>query len=339
MGFTQKVWIPSSALLVLWACATSQEIASDGAGTGGRIGTSNSGGAFGLGGASLTGGAFGLGGAPGLGGASNGGASNGGAASGGASNGGASSGGANNGGTSAEGGAAEAGAGGGGGVPASVLANASVILYYATNQIAASTNKIHMQLFLQNKSADPLPMADVTIRYWMTSEVASPVLHNYYSGPFIVGQSQVFVADGANSYAELTFTGSTIAQGADLNASEMQLDLDGGTFDQSDDWSFAPTLTVRTPHDKVTVYLGSKLIWGCEPSGVCAGDGAGGAGGAGGADGAAGAPGDLGGGGGVPNGGAGSTLPGGGVAAGGIGGANGVGRVGGVGGGAAQGGA
>jgi hypothetical protein len=210
---------------------------------------------------------------------------------------------------------------GSGGVPTSVLERASVVLYYSTNVASATTNKIHVQMYLENKSADPLPLASVAIRYWLTSEVGSPTLHNYYSGQSIQGQTQTFVEDGANSYVELNFTGTTIARGADLNLSEMQLDLDGGSYDQSDDWSWEPAYTMRSPHDKITVYLASKLIWGCEPGGDCAGAGEGGAGGQGGAAGAAGAAGTPGtGGNGGQSGGAGGSEGGSGPVSGGAGG-------------------
>jgi hypothetical protein len=281
MRFVRGVCVPSGVAWVLWACATSEipetESATGGGSAGGRGGTSSTSGGFRPTGGTGTGGVFGgsSGGSLGSGGLINGGASSGGASS------GASSGGTTN----------VGGGGTGGGVPGSVLERASVILYYETNEANATSNKIHMRLFLENKSVDPLPLASVAIRYWMTSEVLPPKLHNYYAGQSIQGETQTFVEDGADSYVELTFTGNTVTRGADLNSSEMQLDLDGGSYDQSDDWSWQPAYTTRQPHDKVTVYLADKLIWGCEPSGSCAGDGAGGAGG-GGAGGGAGAGGE-----------------------------------------------
>lgn len=268
MGLARNVWVTASSGLVLWACATTKEVPTEGANGGGLAGR---GGNVSASGGVPAGGVFG------------------------GSRGGASSGGANpSGGRINSGGTGDLGGAGSGGVPASVLERASVILHYETNQASASTNKIHMRLFLENKSVDPLPLASVAIRYWMTSEVSPPTLHNYYSGPSIQGQTQTFVEEGADSYVELTFTGSAVARGVDLNSSEMQLDVDGGNYDQSDDWSWEPAYSTRAPHDKLTVYLATKLIWGCEPSGACASDGAGGAGGAGGAAGSGGAGGTAG---------------------------------------------
>jgi hypothetical protein len=228
-------------------------------------------------GASAFGGTTGTGGKPGTGGATDGGNS----AAGGTA--GATAGG--------KGGAGGSSGSGGGGVSPDVLQRASVIVYYETNQATASTGTIAMKLFVENKSADPLPMASVKIRYWLTAEVSTE-LHQYYTGPQAQQPKAVFVEDGANSHVLMTFGAGSIVKGGDLNASEVQLAITNNTgkFDQADDFSWLPTAIAKTPNDKVTLYLADKLIWGCEPSGNCFDDdtGAGGAGGAGGAD--AGAP-------------------------------------------------
>jgi endoglucanase len=178
-----------------------------------------------------------------------------------------------------------------GGVPPDVLARASAIVYYQTSHTAASDNTIQMKLHIKNQSPDPLPMANVKIRYWFTAEVATE-LHQYYTGPEAKLPKAVFVNDGADSHALMTFGGGSIVMGGDLNASEVQLEITNNTgkFNQADDFSFAPSSATSTPNDQITLYLDDTLIWGCEPSGACFDDaGAGGATSAGGA-GAGGAP-------------------------------------------------
>jgi len=186
-------------------------------------------------------------------------------------------------------GGGQAGAGGSGGmvgVPPDVLANASVVLHYQTDKATADTQVIFMKMFIENKSDDPLLMASVKVRYWFTSEAASPQLKTFHMGTNIAGQTNTFVLDAGNSHVLTTFSGNTIAKGADLNGSEFQLQIEGGAQNQSNDWSWQPAYSTRMPHDKITVYLADKLIWGCEPSGTCFDDdpGAGGATGAGGAN-------------------------------------------------------
>lgn len=188
------------------------------------------------------------------------------------------------------------GAGGSGGVPADVLARAKAIVYYQTSHAMASDGTIQMKLHIKNQSDDPLPMANVKIRYWFTAEVP-PTLHQYYTGAAARPAMAAFVDAGANSHALMTFGGDgSIVKGGDINLSEVQLEITNnpGKFDQANDHSWQPTSSTSTPNGNITLYLQDKLIWGCEPSGVCFDDdvGMGGAGGvgAGGAPDAGGAP-------------------------------------------------
>ena len=164
-------------------------------------------------------------------------------------------------------------------IPPDVLARAHAVVLYQTAHATAMDGTIQMKLFIQNQSADPLPMANVKIRYWFTAEVATE-LHQYYTGPQAKTPKAVFVSDGANSNALMTFGGGSIVKGGDLNASEIQLEIsnNSGKFNQADDFSWQPTSATSTANDKITLYLDDTLIWGCEPSGKCVDDGAGGQG-------------------------------------------------------------
>jgi len=155
-------------------------------------------------------------------------------------------------------------------VPEDVIEKASVVLYYWPETTAPRTDRIFMRLFLENKSDKPLQLAQVSVRYWMTSEVSSPTVAHYYQGANINGETVRFV-DAEPSYVEFTFSGRSIAQRADLAASEFQLQVTGGRFDQTNDFSFdAGHALGRAPHDKITVYVADRLVWGCDPSGHCA---------------------------------------------------------------------
>lgn len=190
-----------------------------------------------------------------------------------------------------DGGEAPSAGTGGSGVPPDVLERASAIVEYQTEHVMASDGTIQMKLYVVNQSADDLPMANVKIRYWFTAEVA-PMLYQYYVADQLKPTQAVFVDEGADSHALLTFGNGAIKKGGDIALSEIQLEIKNNTdkFDQADDFSWAPTSTTRKPNDKITLYLEDKLIWGCEPSGACFDDDMG-AGGAGGMPGAAGMPG------------------------------------------------
>ena len=184
------------------------------------------------------------------------------------------------------GGGAAGGSGGAGGsgttVPPEVLAKAKAIVDYKTEHAMASDKTIQMKLNIRNQSDDPLPSANIKIRYWFTAE-ATPTLHQYYTGDDVRPAAAKFVDDGANSHVLMTFVGSpsAIKKGDSINRSEVQLVIENNTmaFNQADDHSWQPTSATSTPNPNITLYLDDTLIWGCEPNGTCVGDdGAGGAG-------------------------------------------------------------
>ncbi|HEU5076864.1 MAG TPA: hypothetical protein VFU02_21890 [Polyangiaceae bacterium] len=190
------------------------------------------------------------------------------------------------------------GTGGGGtggssttGVPPDVIENARVVLLYKVDSPAVTTTSLFMHLYLRNQSDEAFPLNAAEVRYWLDPDGRSFALASHYQGPGIGAVSLARGSDGDDEYVAVTFaaTASLDANTTDINRNEFQVKLDasGGSFDQSNDYSFAPTLTSPTEHDRITVYLADQLVWGCEPSGACAGDdpGAGGAAGAAGAEG------------------------------------------------------
>jgi hypothetical protein len=269
--------VTAAALVASWACTSSETL---------YFGEES-----GAGGAASS-----HGGTASMGGFANTGATGGRIASGGAASGGSTSNATGGVQSSATGGIAssDGGSATGGAVSASVLDRASVILYYETNGSSSRTNQIFAKMFLENRSPDPLPLASVAVRYWMTAAGRSlnPVCD--YAGGNIQGTTERWVDQSEPSYVEITFAGKSISVSDELGVAEFQMRIDAGNdgaFDQGDDWSWEPAYGSRAPHDRVTVYLAQKLIWGCEPSGKCA-FGNGSVGGAGGESGAAGAGGN-----------------------------------------------
>jgi hypothetical protein len=218
------------------------------------------------------------------------------------------------GGTTNEGGNAQneggAGAGGEAGIDPGVLERAAVVLRYQAIQAGADVNQVQMRLFLENRVSDPLDLKYVTIRYWMSAEAAIRTLVCDYAAPVTSPGTNVhlrYVADEdddddvVSSHIEATFAAGTVrGPTTDLNATEIQIRADAENpdrFDQDNDYSFDAEKvggSPPAPHDKITVYLANKLIWGCEPSGLCPSNGEGGAGGEAGQAGGAGQAGEAG---------------------------------------------
>jgi hypothetical protein len=257
MSLRLKVWQGALGALLVWACAKAQD--SDLVGTS-PVPTAGRGGTGGTGGA--TGGTSGKGGAGGIGGASGKGGT---------------------GGTTG----GSAGKGGAGAPACGDATDAGVVLHYLVSNASESSQQVFFHLYFENNSDDALDLARVTVRYWMTAETDAfnaPVTD--YRGPQVSGEHAEYVDDGEFSHLLITFDGNEIpAMNSDLNPTEVQFRIqtqNGAMLDQSDDYSFAPTLMTKMPNDRITVYVDGKLAWGREPSGLCPGQGEGGQGGQGG---------------------------------------------------------
>jgi hypothetical protein len=191
--------------------------------------------------------------------------------------------------TTGEGG--ENASGGTGGVPPDVIDNARIVLLYKVDNSNAASASVFMHLYLRNQGDDEFPLNAAEVRYWLDADGLSYSFASHYQGPAIGPVTLDRGDDAGEEYVAITFgaSASLPANTADINSTEFQVKLDAtqGTFDQSNDYSFAPELMSPKEHLRVTVYLAERLIWGCEPSGVCADDepGAGGAAGAAGAEG------------------------------------------------------
>jgi hypothetical protein len=148
--------------------------------------------------------------------------------------------------------------------PEQIAASDVVILYAPTS--AQDTGNIAFRLKIRNQNAEePLPLEQLTIRYWYTSGGIAMVFHNYYSGMLIMGPSAMVGTDGENEYVEISFAGGTISSTAEINQTETQVQLDGA-YDQTDDWSFDAAL-MDDPNGRITAYRDGVLIWGEEPDG------------------------------------------------------------------------
>jgi len=171
-----------------------------------------------------------------------------------------------------------------------MTATAKLLVLYQAAQTAASSTDIRMTLTLQNKTDTAYDLSTITMRYWMSSEPPPTLSVDYSYDGLKLNKTLQFVPNMANSYILFTFgKGGVVPPSTDPNAansSQIQARAQSGignvNFDESNDWSFDRTATAAKPNPKMTIYDGDTLIWGCEPSHVCAAPpGAGEAGGGG----------------------------------------------------------
>lgn len=163
--------------------------------------------------------------------------------------------------------------------PPDMTGFAKIVVMYTASQTMKSTSNIQFTLNLKNQTDAAYPMGTVTVRYWMSAEPPPSTMLYYSSSNLSVKAAPKFVSNHANSYLEFSFaaTGS-LPPSTDPNAQNdgtLQGGVQAGSgvnemFNQSNDWSFDGTAAMSKANGKITVYDGTTLIWGCEPSEVCA---------------------------------------------------------------------
>jgi hypothetical protein len=285
------------------ACATGVDpTGGDGAeGTGGAAASGASGGSSGVGSggtgaSSTTGGSAGIGGAGGVGGTGasgsggTGGASatggTGGSGTGGSGTGGSGTGGSATGGTggSGTGGSGTGGTGGGGACGGNVNGSGGAAptsggleVHYRRNDTNSTDDQLRFSLDVVNGGTDPVPLSEVTVRYWYTkdsgaSAQTSNIDYAYIGGGNITRTfNAVGPVTGADFYVELSFTAcaGTLAGGARTGDIQLRLNKDDySAYSEADDYSYVDSAVQsepRIPNDHITVYRDSTLVWGTEP--------------------------------------------------------------------------
>jgi hypothetical protein len=174
--------------------------------------------------------------------------------------------------------------------PPDMTATAKLIVYYQASQTAASSTDIRFTLTMKNQTDAQYDLTNVTIRYWLSMEPPPRIQIFYSSTGISLNGVPTFVGNNANSYLEFTFKKGGVVPvyttADSINQTQIQVGVDSTVqnqkFNQANDWSFDATAGASKPNPKITAYDGDVLIWGCDPSHVCAGGDTTGEGGAGG---------------------------------------------------------
>jgi hypothetical protein len=145
---------------------------------------------------------------------------------------------------------------------------------YRRGDTQPNDNQIKPQLKVFNTTTLPIPLQEVTVRYWYTNEGTSS--QQFFVDFAALGNGNVtgkfvrppLLAGGSNSYLEIGFTtaAGTLAPGA--NTGEIQTRFnrtDFTNFIETDDYSYG-TQANYIDSTKVTVYRAGKLLWGKEPT-------------------------------------------------------------------------
>ncbi|MFF8936055.1 cellulose binding domain-containing protein [Streptomyces paradoxus] len=153
------------------------------------------------------------------------------------------------------------------------------VRYRTDTPATATAAKPSLEVF--NDTDKPLPLSDVTLRYWFTADGSASYAFNCVNAVF--GCSNVagrIVAmdkptDTADHYLEVRFTAAAgdLKPGANSKGIDLQLfRTDHEKLKQSDDRSFDAEMTSYKEAENVTAYKRGVLAWGEEPDGTKASD-------------------------------------------------------------------
>ncbi|HEY5959303.1 MAG TPA: cellulose binding domain-containing protein [Polyangiaceae bacterium] len=152
-----------------------------------------------------------------------------------------------------------------------------------TQKLNSSGSESATDFALVNKGGTTASLTTLKIRYYFTMDSwTAPVFEIDYAGQIIEKSGVKFnlftlsppQAD-ADRYFELTFTLGSLGTGARLQIQSRLHDLQWTPMTVTNDYSFTGAVGFT---DRITIYDGTKLVWGVEPG---SGSGTGGAGGAG----------------------------------------------------------
>jgi hypothetical protein len=175
------------------------------------------------------------------------------------------------GGTSSTGGAAAGGAAGTG--APNIPAVAVSLWEYAIGP----TTQLAPNIWIDNFEANPFFLHDMEIRYWYTSDLggAAGVTQSTFlqgtqgleANPNATIVPVVPARPMADTYLSLDFSPNppNVAAGTAVNVLTYITRSDGGTYDQSNDYSYNASGSALMATDRITVYYQGALIYGTEP--------------------------------------------------------------------------
>jgi endoglucanase len=139
---------------------------------------------------------------------------------------------------------------------------------------APRDNQIKPHLQIVNAGASPVPLRELTLRYWFTAEGAQA--QSYWCDWAAVGCARVTgrivhlaaPRPGADSYLEVGFAGDAGSLSPAAATGEIQSRLaksDWSSYDERDDYSFTGASSGFADAPRVTLHRNGKVVWGSEP--------------------------------------------------------------------------
>lgn len=146
----------------------------------------------------------------------------------------------------------------------------SIKVQYKCSETGASAGASRFSFNIVNTTDKEVPLTDLVLRYWYTRE--GPLGWESFACdwaeklPISSVTSRFF---NIYRYMDIHFASGSIPAGA--NSGEVQVRWyygDTSKMDQTNDYSFSPSITNLTDYKKMALYRNGELIWGTEPAGL-----------------------------------------------------------------------
>ena len=141
----------------------------------------------------------------------------------------------------------------------------NVRVEYLCGETARITDQIRFHLNIRNYSSNNYSLSEMKIRYYFTPDGTAEL--NYIVDYAVLGSSNitgVFHSD----FLELGFTpgAGTLAAGGETGQIQVRIyKNDWSDFDQNNDYSFNPSMTLPAENEKIPCFFQENLIWGDLP--------------------------------------------------------------------------
>ena len=152
-------------------------------------------------------------------------------------------------------------------------AAAGLAVHYRCAGAKADDNQIRAVVQLVNAGPQPVPLADLTIRYWFTADGLTDFQH--WCDYAAVDARHVRLAvrpldkpvAGADACVEIGFDAGVVPPAGSSGDVQVRVAArDWAAFDQANDHSFDPA-AAGGPAPRITLHRGGRLVWGIEPTG------------------------------------------------------------------------
>jgi Cellulose binding domain len=145
---------------------------------------------------------------------------------------------------------------------------------YRASDTNPADNQIKPHFNIVNVGTTSVPLAELTLRYWYTTDGDRP--QAYWCDYAMIGCASVtgkFVKlatpeQGADSYLEIGFAAGAGTLSANGQTGEIQnrVNKDNySNYNEADDYSFDPARTTLSDWMRVTLYHNGGLVWGIDP--------------------------------------------------------------------------